>query len=387
MTTSKRDMLRNYQNKLSITNYVPHHGVLNVNKPNKVRVVFDAAAIYHETSLNNNLLPETDLLNNLVSVSCCFRQGEYAVISDIEAMFHQVCVPSRDTDALSFLWRKGTDTEIEDYAMRVHIFGKADSPCAANWADYQLKRIIEDNFYMDDFLYSMNCKLKLNKLGIRLINVLPSHRFNLTKRMSNHPDVLNDIPKEKLLSQNIKLDFNSQITERAFGLLWGIKNDKLTFQHSPKILPKTKRGILSLVESIFDPLGIATPAVLEAKLIIQSLWKLKVDWDDDIPKDILQRYQQWLSGLHHIKEIPISHWFSVDVGKKTDIELHIYSDASSSAYCAVAYFKSITSNKSVFVLSKSRLSPIKEKSLTTPGLELQAAVTAVRLKDKIVEIC
>ena len=55
-----------------ITNYVPHHGVLNVNKPNKVRVVFDAAAIYHETCLNNNLLPELDLLHNLVSVLCCY---------------------------------------------------------------------------------------------------------------------------------------------------------------------------------------------------------------------------------------------------------------------------------------------------------------------------
>ena len=47
--------------------------------------------------------------------------------------------------------------------------------------------------------------------------------------MSNHPDVLNDIPKEKLLCQNIKLDFNSEITERALGLLWDVKNDKLTF--------------------------------------------------------------------------------------------------------------------------------------------------------------
>ena len=103
-------------------------------------------------------------------------------------MFHQVCEPIPGTDALRFLWRKGFDTEIEDYAMRVYIFGKTDSPCAANCAlkrtipedDYQLKRIIEDNIYMDDFLYSINCKFKLNKLYIRLINVLPSHGFNLT---------------------------------------------------------------------------------------------------------------------------------------------------------------------------------------------------------------
>ena len=117
-----------------ITNYVPHHTVPSVSKPNKVRAVFDAAALYHETSLNNDLLPGLDILNNLVCVLCCFRQGEYAFTSDIEAIFHQVHVPSPDTDDLRFLWRKGTDTEIEVSAMRVHIFGKTDSPCAANWA-------------------------------------------------------------------------------------------------------------------------------------------------------------------------------------------------------------------------------------------------------------
>ena len=102
------------------------------------------------------------------------------------------------------------------------------------------------------------------------------------------------------------------------------KNDKLTFQHSLKSLPNTKRDILSLVESIFDRLGIVTPAVLEAKLIIQSLWKLTVDWDDNVPKDILQRYQQCLSKLHHIKEISISRWFSVNVGKKSQIKSFIH---------------------------------------------------------------
>ena len=134
---------KGYVNKLSknelpitspITNYAPHHRVLNIIKLNKVHAVFDAAAIYYETSLNNNLLPGLDLLNNLVFVLCHFNQVEYAVISDVEAIFHQVFVPSPDTDALRFLWRKGTDTEIEDYAMRIQIFGKTDLPCAANWA-------------------------------------------------------------------------------------------------------------------------------------------------------------------------------------------------------------------------------------------------------------
>ena len=114
--------------------------------------------------------------------------------------------------------------------------------------------------------------------------------------------------------------------------------------------------------------------------------KIKNRLDDSVPKDILQRYQQWLSEIHHIKEISISRWFSIDVGKKSDIELNIYSDPSNSAYVVVAYFKSITSNKSVFVLSKSRLSPIKEKALTTPSLELHATVIAVKLESRLLKI-
>ena len=60
MTTSKRDTLRICQkNELlktsPITNYIPLHGVLNVKKLIKTLVVFDAAATYHETSLNNNI--------------------------------------------------------------------------------------------------------------------------------------------------------------------------------------------------------------------------------------------------------------------------------------------------------------------------------------------
>jgi len=48
--------------------YLPHHDVTNVNKPGKVRVVFDAAARSNGTNLNDNLKTGPDLLNSLVGV-------------------------------------------------------------------------------------------------------------------------------------------------------------------------------------------------------------------------------------------------------------------------------------------------------------------------------
>ena len=50
----------------------------------------------------------------------------------------------------------------------------------------------------------------------------------------------------------------------------------------------TKRGILGIVASIFDPLGILPPSILDAKLIIQLLWAENVGSGDQIP-DCLEK--------------------------------------------------------------------------------------------------
>ena len=65
-------------------------------KPNKVRVVFDCAARFRETSLNDQLLQGPDLMNNLTGVLLRFRQERVALVADVEQMFHQVIVKPED---------------------------------------------------------------------------------------------------------------------------------------------------------------------------------------------------------------------------------------------------------------------------------------------------
>lgn len=48
--------------------FLPHHGMVNPNKPDKLRVVFDVSAQYKGTSLNDALLKGIDLLNSLFGV-------------------------------------------------------------------------------------------------------------------------------------------------------------------------------------------------------------------------------------------------------------------------------------------------------------------------------
>ena len=58
---------------------------------------------------------------------------------------------------------------------------------------------------------------------------------------------------------------------RALGILWNLGTDVLQIKVTTKDVPLTKRGILSYTSSIFDPLGILAPIILEPKLTIQSL--------------------------------------------------------------------------------------------------------------------
>ena len=81
--------------------------------------------------------------------------------------------------------------------------------------------------------------------------------------------------------------------------------------------------------------------------------------------------------------IQIPRWYELNRG--TDAELHIFTDASTFAYGAVAEFRYNEGNdtRCSFIMSKSHLAPIKEKTLPVPKLELQTAVVASRMKNVI----
>ena len=84
--------------------YLTHHPVMNPNKPDNVRVVFDCAAQYNGVSLNSRLLHYPGLTNNLVGVLARFRQEPIAATVGVNGMFHPVHVNPKDGDALRFLW-------------------------------------------------------------------------------------------------------------------------------------------------------------------------------------------------------------------------------------------------------------------------------------------
>ncbi|PIK36355.1 hypothetical protein BSL78_26812 [Apostichopus japonicus] len=148
--------------------YLPHHPVHNPRKPDKLRVVFDCAATYNGTSLNDHVLQGPDLTNKLLGVLLRFRREPIELMADIQEMFHQVKVPLEDRDFLRYLWWPGGDFNMrpEVYRMTAHLFGGTWSPSCCNYVlrhtatekeistSPGTNNTVLGNFYVDDCLTS-----------------------------------------------------------------------------------------------------------------------------------------------------------------------------------------------------------------------------------------
>nr|XP_049612500.1 uncharacterized protein LOC125989984 [Syngnathus scovelli] len=250
--------------------YIPHHGVYHPRKK-KIRVVFDCNATYQGVSLNNQLLQGPDLTNTLIGVLTRFREEKVALMADIEAMIYQVRVPSKDSDFLRFLWWPDGDLngKLEEYRMTVHIFGATSSPSCASFAlrktaEYkedettaEASKAIKRKFYMDDCLAAVASEDQAIALSQSLKALCLQGGFNLTKWVSNSRKVLSCIPENERAAKMKDLDLNKDTlpTERALGIHWCTESDTFTFKVNVPRKPATRRGILSVVNSVYDPLG------------------------------------------------------------------------------------------------------------------------------------
>ncbi|XP_038049665.1 uncharacterized protein LOC119723179 [Patiria miniata] len=362
--------------------YLPHHNVVNPNKPEKLRIVFDCAAEYAGTSLNKNVMQGPDMTNKLIGVLVRFREQRVAVMGDIEAMFHQVKVTPSHRDVLRFLlWRDGDiANQPEVFRMAVHLFGGVWCPSCASYAlhrtaedhkdefDYEVITTVMENFYADDYLKSVENDEKAMKLVEQLCKLLSMGGFRLTKWLSNSRKVIESIPLEERAKSAKEVDLDNGLlpVERALG---------------PKEKGYTRRGLLSIVSSVYDPVGFVCPFVLQAKKIFQDECKRGKDWDDELEPGNLEQWMKWLQGLPKLEEFSVPRCIvPQEFGTPTSVQLHHFCDASMVAYGAVSYIRLVDNRGHIhtsFLMGKSRLAPMK--SMTIPRLELSAAVMAVRV--------
>lgn len=364
--------------------YIPYHMI----HEKKFRVVFDGSRPSSTgVSFNDQQLPGPKLQADLGETLLRFRMHRYGLTADVSKMFRRVKVDSSQWNFQRILWRESTNQPVREYVITCVVWGftsatfnavRAMRQCALDAAESHplASQAVLSHFYVDDFLSGAESYEDLTLLRNQVIDMLNSGGFPLAKWTTSHQQLAID------LNQPVDQAVELQLVSGVLGMVWIPGTDsmhiKVSSDGEATVERMTKKQVVSRISKLYDPSGLYAPAILQGKIIMQDLWRLKIDWKQDVPPNIVKRWKMFHADVLNLKDIKIPRWNRFFNNAKC--QWHIFCDASEYAYGACIYLRSETSDGQVssrLVSSKSRVAPIKVQ--TIPRLELLGAVTAAEL--------
>ncbi len=388
--------------------YLPHHGVYRPDKKSTpLRVVFDPASPFHGVSLNSFLYKGPGLIGNLLGVLLRFREEHVAFSGDISKMFLQILLPEEDTHVLRFLWRNlDAIREPTTYALQRVTFGDKPSPDMASFVMLKMAEknekecpraatILKRDRYVDDLIHSCPTTDEAAKSMEELDKVLATGSFEIKEWLcssSTEKACESDQPRQESVNESVPesstsiVNLDGEEENKTLGVVWNPRTDVISFaSREAKVEILTKRTVLSNISKLYDPLGLASPVTIKARIALQDVWKAKqFDWDDPLPDDTSETWKKLFKEIESLKNVEFPRCL-----QPTEVsgpaELHVFSDASKAAYGAVAYLVWTTPHGPhiSLVSAKARVAPLRHT--TIPRLELMAALIASRLARTIVE--
>ena len=173
------------------------------------------------------------------------------------------------------------------------------------------------------------------------------------------------------------------------GVTWNSSDDKFVFGMDGVVKkaleydgPITKRHMLKITASYFDPVGILSPYLVNFKCLIQEACQMKLSWDDVVSEDIRSKWEKLIRNCTQLDPLIVERNYlnQRNLSDVTDVQCHGFSDASGKAYASVVYLRIFFDNgdvRTVFVASKTRVAPMKKISI--PRLELMACLLLTQL--------
>lgn len=379
----------------SIAFYLPHHGVLREqNHTTKLRVVFNASSRSNSgLALNDLLHCGAKLQSEISEVLLWTRTHRITFSTDIVKMFRQIAVHPDDWDLQRILWT-GPDGQLLTYRLTTVTYGLN---CAPFLALRTVNQLIEDEGrsfpkaipplskgrYVDDIFGGGDSVQEVKHIIQQLTSLCNKGGFPLQKWKSNRQEVLPQSREEGRESNSV-VEIEPEL-HKILGLVWNSSSDTFHFTIKPSTITRfTKRTIASEIAKLYDPLGLIAPVLMQAKLILQKLWLLKVSWDDPLSPEIRRQWEEFRNQLRELNQLSIPRWLGTTRTNR-QIQIHGFSDASSLAIAAVVYVRSSIADKEFMVRlvsARTRVAPLK--CLTIPRLELMAALLLVRLAARVV---
>ncbi|XP_055615070.1 uncharacterized protein LOC129761373 [Toxorhynchites rutilus septentrionalis] len=389
------------------TRCLPTFPVINPNKPGKIRVVWDAAASVHGVCLNSVLLTGPDMMTSLVSVLLQFREHRIAICGDIREMFLQIGIRPTDQFYQLFLWWDDTEQqEPSTFVVEVMIFGARSSPTTAQFvknhnaqrfeAEYPAAAVaIINNHYVDDMLASTETEEEAIELAKAVKFIHAQGGFEIRNWTSNSCRVLKALNEEPTEEKNLNLSAE-MATENVLGMWWNTSTDcfmfKICYRRFDAALfdgsrAPTKRELLRIIMTVFDPLGLISHFLMILKVTLQEVWRIGLKWDEQITGKQFESWKSWVKLLPKLEDIQIPRCFhhATSIADQTRIQMHTFVDAGENGMAAVVYlrFEEDGLVECVLVVAKTRVTPLRYLSI--PRSELQAAVIGTRLANTVIK--
>ncbi|XP_071136608.1 uncharacterized protein [Mytilus edulis] len=402
--------VRNYEGPI---HYLPHHEVLKPDsKSTPIRIVFNSSSTYMGHVINDYWAKGSNVLNDMLVVLLRFRQNRIGIAGDISKMYNAIKLSVPDQHTHRFLWRDlDASRKPDHYVLKTVTFGDRPSGTMATVALGMTAEMSKDiypeaaemilrNSYVDDIINSVDNNDQARKVMEDTEKLLAKGGFTIKHW----------IVTGKQSDQWNGLHISNEPKEKILGMIWQPRDDMFTFQakinfsskrrgiHIDKDLQQTqiddipliltRRMVLSQVASIYDPLGLACPFVLTAKLLLRSFCKTdggNGGWDEPIADAMRQKLIEFFKGVFQLESIQFPRCIKPEAAYKNPVFV-VFSDGSSVAYGACAYIRwqiGPETYEANLIIAKNRIAPTKQLSI--PRLELCGAVIASRIREKIVK--
>ena len=195
--------------------------------------------------------------------------------------------------------------------MTAHVFGGSSSPSCSNFAlrktaiyneelyGKDVASILERNFYIDDMLTRFSTVEEAITVIQQVKDLYSNGGFNLTKFIRNTTTVLKSIPDDsrRTVVKNEELATGCLPEDKALGVKWDTEKDTLGFTIKLVEKPSTRCGLLSMLSSVYDPLGLGAPFMLKRRQLIQQLCQEKLQWDEQIDE---RSAYEWLKQINNL---------------------------------------------------------------------------------------
>ena len=377
--------------------YLPHKAVVKREaESTKLRIVYDASAkeSNHHPSLNDCLYPGPPLQNLLWSILVRSRFYPVLLTGDLEKAFLQVRIKEEERDALRFFWRSPSQDKTVIYRFTRALFGLTCSPfllggvISHHLKSWELEypdvvKEIWDGLYVDDLMVGGSNVEEVAEKKATTTEVFEDATFALHKWHSNREELENDNAKstsdEGPTYAKQQLGSNSS-EAKLLGLPWDKNEDTLSVTVGKEKSASTKRGVLSALAKIYDPLGIVSPTTLQGKIMYREICESNVAWDGEFPKPLKKLWDNWSATLP--EHVTIPRTLAPYLQPIKEVTLHAFGDASKNGVSATVYavVEQEQGTTQGLVCARSRLA---KRNLAIPRLELVSGHMAVNLATNV----